>query len=639
MMKNYLKRKLMVLAFMVPISFLMAQDVRVSGTVTDASNGEPLPGVTVLVKGTTNGTITGINGEYELAVPSGSTLVFSSIGYSSQEVAASDAGDLAMTTDVTNLDEVVVTGLATSVKRSNLANSVSSVSSEELTGMTNQGTVDGALYGKLTGVNLTSISGAPGGGIAMRLRGISSIKGNNQPLVIIDGIYMSNAEVPSGLRFASGANRPNEEQASNRLADLDPNDIQNIEVLKGASAAAIYGTRANAGVIIITTKRGSQGRTQFSLSQDVGFSKAVRLKGLRDWNATNVASTFGDGEVAAFNAGEVVDYEKELFGETGLITNTNFSARGGSDKTTFFLGGSVRDEEGIMKNTGFKRYNIRANIDHRISDRVKISSSSSFIRSETSRGFTGNENEGGLAVIYNLAYTRPWYNLYPDADGNYPDNPAASGNMLLVRDKARNEDKVNRTLQSLAFEADLIQKDDQKLTFKWQGGLDFFVDETFVYVPEFHQAQVGNQNGYIGAGKNVFTNLNYTAFLVHDIFLGDLALTTSAGISYLNFKREFLYNEATQLIPGQTNLTQSGAKDIIQDLQNEEEFGFIFQEQANYNDQLIGTVGIRMDKSSLNGDPNKYYSFLKASIAANIHNFDFWSVDQINQLKVRVAYG
>lgn len=640
MMKNYLKRKLMVLAFMVPISFLMAQDVRVSGTVTDASNGEPLPGVTVLVKGTTNGTITGINGEYELAVPSGSTLVFSSIGYSSQEIAASEAGDVAMRTDVTNLDEVVVTGLATTVKRSNLANAVSTVSSEQLTGMTNQGTVDGALYGKLTGVNLTSISGAPGGGVAMRLRGISSIKGNNQPLIIIDGIYMSNAEIPSGLRFASGANRPNEEQAANRLADLDPNDIQNIEVLKGASAAAIYGTRANAGVIIITTKRGSQGKTQFSLSQDVGFSNAVRLKGMRDWNAQNVASTYGDSEVAAFNAAnELFDYEQELFGETGLITNTNFSARGGSDKTAFFIGGSIRDEEGIMKNTGFQRYNIRANIDHRISDRVKIASSSSFIRSETQRGFTGNENEGGLAVIYNLAYTRPWYNLYPDANGNYPTNPTSFGNMLLVRDKAKNNDKVNRTLQALSFEADLIKSDEQVLKFKWQGGLDHFTNETFVYVPEFHQAQQGNQNGYIGVGKNIFTNLNYTAFLVHDIFLGDLSLSTSAGISYLNFKREFLFNEATQLIPGQTNLSQSSSQRVVQNLQNEEEFGFIFQEQANYNDQIIGTIGVRLDKSSLNGDPNKYYSFFKGSLAANIHNFDFWSVDQINQLKVRVAYG
>ncbi len=643
MMKNYLKKRLVVLAFMLPMSFLMAQNVRVSGTVTDASNGEPLPGVTVLVKGTTNGAITGINGEYELSVPSGSTLVFSSIGYSSQEVAASDAGDLSMRTDVTNLDEVVVTGLASSIKRSNLANAISSVSAEQLTGMTNQGTVDGALYGKLTGVNLTSISGAPGGGVAMRLRGISSIKGNNQPLIIIDGIYMSNAEVPSGLRFASGANRPNEEQAANRMADLDPNDIQDIEVLKGASAAAIYGTRANAGVIIITTKRGSQGKTQFSLSQDIGFSQAVRLKGLRDWNATNVASTYGDAEVAAFNAADqLFDYEEELFGETGLITNTNFSARGGGEKTSFFIGGSIRDEEGIMKNTGFERYNIRANIDHKISDRVRLSSSSSFIRSETSRGFTGNENEGGLAVIYNLTYTRPWNNLFPDADGNYPDNiggSGANGNMLLVRDLAKNEDKVNRVLQSLNFEADLFKRDNQLLKFKWNGGLDHFTSETFVYVPEFHQAQRGVQNGYIGSGKNFFTNLNYTAFLVHDIYLGDLSLSSSAGISYLNFQREFLFSEATQLIPGQTNLTQSGAKDIIQNLEEEEEFGFVLQEQANYNDQLIGTVGIRFDKSSLNGDPNKYYSFLKASLAANIHNFDFWSVDQINQLKVRVAYG
>ncbi|MEQ9406034.1 MAG: SusC/RagA family TonB-linked outer membrane protein [Cyclobacteriaceae bacterium] len=640
MRDNYLKKGLIAIAFMLSCSLLMAQDQQVSGTVTDATSGDPLPGITVQVKGTTTGTITDIDGKYSLSVPSGSVLIFSSIGFSAVEVDAGSAGDIQMKTDVTNLDEVVVTGLASSIKRSNLANAVGTVSAEELTGMTNQATLDGALYGKTTGVNLVSISGAPGGGIAMRLRGISSVSGNNQPLIIIDGIYMSNAEIPSGLRFASGANRGNEEQASNRLADIDPNDIQNIEILKGASAAAIYGTRANAGVILITTKRGSSGKTQFSLSQDLGFSKARRLIGLRNWNATNVAATFGDSEVAAFNAAnQLFDYEDMLFGETGVIKNTNLSARGGNEKTTFFIGGSIRDEEGIMLNTGFKRYNIRTNIDHKISDRVRIGTASSFIRSETDRGFTGNENEGGLAVIYNLAYTRPWYDLRPDQFGNYPDNPTSFGNMLLVRDQAKNKDKVNRTLQALKFEADIIKTDEQVLKFSWNGGLDYFTNETYVYVPEYHQAQAGVQNGYIGAGKNVFTNLNYQAFLVHDIFLGDLALSTSVGVSYLNFKREFLFNESTQLIPGQTSLTQSSTQRIRQDLQNEEEFGVIFQEQANYNDMLIGTVGVRMDKSSLNGDPNKMYPFLKASLAANIHNFDFWSVDQISQLKVRVAYG
>lgn len=639
-MKNYLKKKLLVIAFMVPMGFLMAQTT-VSGTVTDASNGEGLPGVTVLVKGTSTGTITDIDGKYSLSAPSGAMLVFTSIGYSSQEVEASSAGDLAMSADVTNLDEVVVTGLASSIKRSNLANSISTVSSKELTGMTNQSTLDGALYGKTTGVNLVSISGAPGGGVAMRLRGISSVSGNNQPLIIIDGVYMSNVEIPSGLRNASGANRGNEEQSSNRLADLDPKDVENIEILKGASAAAIYGTRANAGVIIITTKRGSAGKTQFSFSQDVGFSKARHLIGMRDWNATNVAATYGDSEVAAFNAanGNLLDYEEMLFGETGTILNTNISARGGNEKTTFYIGGSVRDEEGIMLNTGFKRYNIRTNVDHKISDRVRIGTSSTFIRSETSRGFTGNENEGGLAVIYNLAYTRPWYDLRPDQFGNYPDNPTSFGNMLLVRDKARNEDKISRTIQALKFEADLVKTDKQILKFNWNGGVDFFTNESFVYVPEYHQAQRGVQNGYIGVGKNIFTNLNYQGFLNHDIFLGDLSLSTSVGMTYINQKRELLYNESTQLIPGQTSLTQSSTQRIIQTAQNEEEFGMVFQEQANYDDKLIGTFGIRRDKSSLNGDPNKYYNFLKASLAANITNFDFWSVDQISQLKLRVAYG
>lgn len=639
MRKTYKKVSLMVSAMLIPLSLLFAQ-TQVSGVISDADSGEPIIGATVMEKGTSNGTITDLDGRYSLTVANGAILVISSVGYATIEVEAASAGDIQLKVDVTNLEEVVVTGLASSIKRSNLANSVSTISGEQLTGMTGQTTMDGALYGKAPGVDLVGISGAPGGGIAMRLRGISSVKGNNQPLIIIDGIYMSNAEIPSGSRFASGANRPNEEQSANRLADIDPKDIENIEILKGASAAAIYGTRANAGVIIITTKRGSQGRTQFSVSQDFGFNKAQRLIGMRKWNAENVEATFGPDEVAAFEAADkLYDYEKMLFGETGFITNTNVSARGGNEKTTFYIGGSVRDEEGIMKYTGFQRYNIRANIDHKISDRVRIGSSSSFIRSQTSRSFTGNENNGGLAVIYNLAYTRPWYDLNPDEFGNYPDNPTASGNMLLVRDKAKNEDEVNRILQALKFEADLLKTDNSILKFTWNGGIDHFTSETFVYVPEYHQAQAGNQNGYIGVGKNFFTNLNYQAFLVHDIYLGKLSLSTSAGITYLNFKREALFNEATQLIPGQTNLGQSGSKEITQALANEEEFGVVFQEQANYDDKIIGTLGVRMDKSSLNGDPNEYFPFLKGSLAANIHNFDFWSVSQISQLKVRAAYG
>ncbi|MEM1359525.1 MAG: TonB-dependent receptor plug domain-containing protein, partial [Bacteroidota bacterium] len=242
---------------------LLAQ-YTVSGTITDTED-VPLIGVSIQVVGTTSGTVSDIDGQFTVNVPEGKTqLRLSYTGFSTQVIDVSPStGNLSLTMeeDVANLDEIVVTGLASTVKRSNLANAVSTVSAEELTGATSQQTVDGALYGKMTGVNITQTTGAPGGGYAIRLRGISSLSGNNQPLIIVDGVYISNVEIPSGSRNASGANSGTEEGASNRLADINPDDIESMEVLKGASAAAIYGTRANAGVIIITTKKGSSGRT------------------------------------------------------------------------------------------------------------------------------------------------------------------------------------------------------------------------------------------------------------------------------------------------------------------------------------------------------------------------------------------
>jgi hypothetical protein len=184
---------------------LMAQ-YTVSGTVTD-SNQETLIGVSILVKGTTSGTVTDFDGNFSVNIPAGAEqLLFSYTGFASQAVPVSGATSnllIIMAEDVTSLDEIVVTGLASSIKRSNLANAVSTVSAEELTGATSQQTVDGALYGKMTGVNITQTSGAPGGGYAVRLRGVSSLSGNNQPLIIVDGVYISNVEIPSGSSNAS----------------------------------------------------------------------------------------------------------------------------------------------------------------------------------------------------------------------------------------------------------------------------------------------------------------------------------------------------------------------------------------------------------------------------------------------------
>lgn len=646
-MKYFTRRAGLLLAALLMVSYAALAQFTVTGTVHDA-NDEPLIGVSILVKGTTRGTVSDFDGNFSLEIPgSSATLEFSYTGFRQEivEVSASKSTvNVKMSDDISNLEEVVVTGLASSIKRSNLANGVSTVSSKELTGVTTQQTVDGALYGKLTGVNIIQVGGAPGGGIAMRLRGVSSLTGNNQPLFIVDGVYVSNAEIPSGLRFASGANTGNEEGASNRIADLNPSDIESIEVLKGASAAAIYGTRANAGVIIINTKKGTSGKTKVSLDQDFGYNSIINLVGRRQFTPDQVEAEFDAAERQKYEdavaAGKLYDYEKEIYGEKGGISDTRLKIVGGNNKTTFFASGAYRTEDGIIKYTGYDRLSMRVNLTHKISDRITLSTNTNYINSFASRSFTGNENEGGLSYGYNLAFTRDWVDLFPDANGIYPDNPNSSGNPIFVRDKTKNEERINRMVQGFKLDWTAMQKDNQVLRFAVNGGIDFFLNETFVYVPETHQAQRGRDNGFIGVGKNKFLNYNYQAFAVYDFITpGNITFGTQAGITYLNFDRDFVFDQTTQLIPLQTNLTQGGTQKVTQTLENEEEFGFLAQEEVNVNDRIIGTVGIRFDKSSLNGDPNKYYAFPRASLALNLSNFDFWSMPAINQFKLRAAYG
>ncbi len=239
----------------------------VTGTVTDADLGDTLPGVSVSVKGTITGTTTNIDGNYSLVLPQPqATLVFSFVGFKSQEVDVSGATtiNVALEEDVLGLDEVVVTGIATSVKRSNLANAVGTISAKDLVPAPAQ-TLERALNGKMAGLYISQNTGAPGGGINVNLRGTSTITGDTQPLYVIDGVIVDNSAIQSGIDVvtaATGAGSSNPQgQPSNRIGDINPNDIESIEVLKGASASAIYGSKATNGVIIITTKRGQPGRT------------------------------------------------------------------------------------------------------------------------------------------------------------------------------------------------------------------------------------------------------------------------------------------------------------------------------------------------------------------------------------------
>lgn len=633
---------------MLTVSVVRAQQT-VSGTVTDGSSGEALVGVNVIEKGTANGALTDIDGNFKIEVAEGAVLLFSYIGYTSSEVTVGSRSliDITLTEDVTNLEEVVVTGLATSVKRSNLANAVASVSGEDLAGKTNIQTLDGGLQGKVVGANILNNSGAPGGGISMKLRGITTITGSSEPLYIVDGVYIDNSAVSNGSNTVtaastSGAMTTNQDNAANRIADLDPADIETIEILKGASASAIYGSRANAGVVIITTKRGSQGKTEISFKQDVGFASILNPLGTRPFTSQLVLDDFGaDAQAeydAALAAGRLRNYEDELYGETGLLTNTRITMAGGDSKTKFYLSASRKDEEGIIKNTGFERNSIRANIDHKISNFVDVNLSTNYIKSKTARGLTNNDN-AGVSYGVALSSTLPWHDLYPNANGIYPDHPANPSNPLATRDKSTVEDETNRFIVGTGLNFNLLRMENSFLQLKLQGGLDYYNNESTLHFPEDLQFTIGNQDGLYSRGNNVTFNTNLSAFLIYNTSVGDIELTSSAGVNRLDQSRELLTVQAQQLTAGQQNLQQGGSLTAFHRRLESQDLGYAVQQEANWDDKLIATASIRLDKSTLNGDANKLYAYPKVSLAANLANFDFWNFGLVSQMKLRGAYG
>ncbi|SDD83674.1 TonB-linked outer membrane protein, SusC/RagA family [Pricia antarctica] len=668
MRQTLFKRVFLVLFFTLP-GVLMAQGT-ITGNVTASVDGLPLPAVNVVVKGTTVGTTTDFDGNYEITVNDFPViLVFSSLGYAEKEVevTSATAKDVILEESATGLDEVVVTGLATSVKRSNSANAVASVSAEELTGRTPPSTLDGALYGKFAGAIVNSNSGAPGGGISVKLRGATSITGNTQPLYIIDGVYIDNSSIPAGLNVVSEAagqgSDSNQDNPSNRIADINPEDIANIEILKGASAAAIYGSRAAAGVVIITTKKGKAGETQFKFSQSTGFTQAINLYGLRNYTEDKVFDFFyspsddpgedqssrdaANAQVALFSqarsSGNLVDYEKEIFGEKGLISITSFSMSGGDEKTRFFSGITHNNENGIVKGTGYEKTSLRLNLEHRATDFLKLSLSSNYIYSSSNRGFYNNDNTG-TSIGVALVSTYPWYNLFPNADGIYTDYALGASNILQTRDLVTNNEKINRAIMGGTANLDIYKAEKSNLELILRGGLDFYQLQTRAIFPkelQFQKPSNGGRNGVSVQGETINKNYNLSAFLVHNYFTeNNINFRTQAGLTNEFFERNTDLITATGLVASETNVDQAANTGVDQTRVQQEDAGFFVQEEVNFQDKLIATIGLRGDKSSNNGDANKLAYYPKASLAVSLNEFGFWKEDSAwNQFKLRVAYG
>ncbi len=644
--KNKTLILVLVLLFLLP-SFIMAQ-ITIKGKVLDASSGSPLQSATVAVVGTKTVVLTNSSGEFTVNVPAeGRRLTISFVGYIAQTLDAKNDMTVALSPENARLNEVVVSGLATTIKRSNLANAVASVSAEQLVGSAKQATVDGALYGKFPGVNISETSGAPGGGITMKLRGITSIVGNSQPLYIVDGIIYDNSVVHNGnnlvTQAAAQGSTALQDNPSNRVADLDPNDIERIEVLKGASAAAIYGSKAAAGVVIITTKRGHVGKTRIHLSQSAGAQVQLRKLGQRQWDAAKVLAAQGQTGVDYFNAhnGKQYNYEDELYGEHGSMLDSRVSVSGGSDKTTYYVGFSNDHDDGIVKHTGYYKKSFRLNLTQKVTKDIDLVLTSNYIESRADRGLFGNDNTGASMGV-SFVSTPSWVDLHPDAQGNYPDNPFAASNFLQTRDLATNRELINRTTSGASATWRVFETPKNSLKVLATGGIDYFTmntQELFPTTLQFEKEGHGT-NGASIYGTTTARNSNYSFFLVEEFKPNEnISFRTQAGADESRINMNNVLSSATQIIGTQTNLNQSGAIQVDQFKTLQLDRGYFVQEEFNYRDMFIATAGIRGDKSSRNGQPDKLYYYPKVSGAFNISKLPSFKSDVINQLKVRAAFG
>ena len=636
-----------------------AQMHELTGRVTSA-NGQPLPGVLVAVVGQSTGARTNDRGEFRLQVPNGDvTVIARAIGYKrgAQRISTgSTSADFTLERDVLELEGVVVTGQATSVERRNAATAVAVVSSEALARVPAV-SLENALQGKVIGASINMNNGAPGGGGQIQIRGASSLIGRIEPLIIVDGVAISNAVRGNRMAVVTGSLNAAEENGTNRLADINPNDIENVEVLKSAAASAIYGSQATNGVVIITTKRGREGSPRFNLTQRVGTSSLLRKKGSRHYNnlaqALSEIGSNPEGIAAATAACTATscpyfDYQGELYGQHDPSYETVMSLSGGVNSTRYYASGSDKQETGIGINTGARRQSLRANIDQNVGQRITINLGSNLLRSFSQRGISNNDNALS-SPIYGFAYTPAIIDLrQKDALGQYVLNPFAGGgtlggsNPFETFDLMANNEDVYRMIFSGRANWAAYSGEKNSLTFSVQGGADRYSNENYIRAPQnlqFQRAgtvQGGTFPGTIiqGNGTERLTNLSGSA--VWAFTPGWVSATTSAGVQ-LQDRAYNDYNIVGRGLGPQQSVA-AGAQNIsITDRQEKSRTQAAYgqEELLLFGERLRLQGAIRGERASLNGDPKKVYYYPRAAASYRFAS----PVRFVDELKFRTSFG
>jgi TonB-linked SusC/RagA family outer membrane protein len=621
----------------------------VTGTVKDAENGDPIPAAQIIVKGTTRSAVARDNGTFTLSVPAGAaTLIVRRLGFTVAEVpvgATQTSVDVRMKHDMVRLDQVVVTGQATAVERRNLANSVATVAADQVATMPTP-SVEVALQGKAAAVQIQANTGAPGGGERVRLRGISSILGNAQPLFVIDGVLVSDDAIPAGTNIVTKAAgsaiaASTQEAPVDRIADLDPNDIENIEILKGAAAAAIYGSKASAGVIMITTKRGRSGAPQFSSRTSVGTSELAYKNNSRKFQSlADAQAAFGvrtpEFWAQAWNPNNDFDYEQLLFGRKPTSYEQSLSAAGGSDNTRYYVSGMKHRDEGIVKNTFWDKENIRLNVDQNIGSNVTVSISSENLRSNSDRGLFGNDNNGS-SIYYTVTKLPSFFDYRQNADGTYPLNPFYPSNPFATIDLFKNRETVFRSITTGKLQWEALNTGIQQLRFVGTLGGDAFTQHNWVYSPP--ELQYEAQTAVPGTAVESYSqNLQYNVNLnaVHVLTPTPwLRLTSQIGTQNEVKDQDISRGSGQNLLGGLSEPTAGTVRGIDASRLLVNDFGVFLQSEALIDERLMLTAGMRADRSSNNGDISKFYTYPKFSTSYRIPNLP----GVIDELKLRAAFG
>lgn len=612
---------------------VFAQQHQVSGTVKEATGGT-MPGVNVIVKGTTRGVTTDANGNFALDAAPEDVLTFSFIGYKSQEIRVGEQTRIAvvLAEDVETLDEVVVIGYG-ETKRKDVTGAISSISGDEIR-KRNPTTFDQALQGRVPGVVVQQISGQPGGGVSIQIRGISSFGGGN-PLYVIDGVIIG------GIASTGSGTNP--------LAGINPSEIESIDVLKDASASAIYGSQATNGVIVITTKRGKVAPPQISYEFYTGFQqlpKRLPTMNLREYatfiNERNTGLGWGFDTRPEFAnpqyLGEGTNWQEELFRNAPMMDHT-LSISGGDARTQYLLSASYFKQEGIALGSDFKRLSIRLNLDNKTTDWLKIGTSLQMAN------ITENVNASSSNVI-NTALSQTPDIPVKNADGSwggaYNPNGWVNSTVNPYAIATINKDQVKRNQVFGNLYAEIFFTEGLTLRNELTGSFSMATQDQFY--PSYTMGLVSNttNRGAYNFSETVYTTFrNYLTYTrpikthhTASVMVGheaQLNKSESVGAGRSNYPS----NNVQVISSGDpTTATNSGLKG-----QSSQE-SFFGRINMGFFDRYLVTANVRTDGSSKFSSDNRWVTTYSGALAWKIYNENFLKgVDNINELKLRAGYG